>query len=355
MTPQERKIWVRAMGARSEWWGLRREAIIEPEWEVVDAHLHLWDERDFPDPQDAGTPLKTSRYLADEYLRDAGSGHKVAQCVYIDCGSNYHTEGPVHLRPVGETEYAVDVARRMAARGAGTRIGAVVAFADLRDPDLDTVLDAHERQGSGLFRGIRHSGARLDDPSARLLAGAAPPGLYADPDFIRGVIRLGERGLTFDAFQFHFQADQFIALAEAAPGTTMIVNHLGTPIGYRPGATDEDPVFIEWAKGIARMAELPNAVMKLGGIASIVTGYDAHRRDRPPSSRDFVFERGAYFHHAIRCFGADRCMFETNFPVDSVAIGYAVLWNAYKTIAMDYDASAREALLAGTARRVYCM
>ncbi len=83
------------------------------------------------------------------------------------------------------------------------------------------------------------------------------------------------------------------------------------------------PSIVEWAKGIDRLAELPNVVMKLGGIASIVTGYDAHTRDRPPSSRDFVDERGAYFHYAIRRFGAERCFFETNFPVDSVAISYA--------------------------------
>jgi predicted TIM-barrel fold metal-dependent hydrolase len=243
----------------------------------------------------------------------------------------------------------------MAARDSVTRIGAIVVHADLRDPDLDVVLDAHENHGGGLFRGIRHSGARLEDPSARLLAGAAEPGLYADPDFRRGVTRLGERGLTFDAFQFHFQAEQFIELAKAAPGTTMIVNHLGTPIGYTPGPATDDPVFVEWTKGVEPMAELPNVVMKLGGIASIVTGYDAHIRDAPPSSQEFVDERGAYFHHAIRCFGAERCMFESNFPVDSVAIGYAGLWNAYKIIAMDYDASARNALLAGTARRIYRM
>lgn len=355
MTPQERKIWVRAMGARSGWWDRRREAIIEPEWEVVDTHLHLWDERDVPDPQDSHNSLHTSRYLLDEYLRDAGGGHKVAQCVYIDCGSGYHGDGPEHLRPVGETEYAVDLTGQMAARKTYTRIGAIVAHADLRDPDLDRVLDAHESRGGGLFRGIRHSGARLDDPSARLLAGAAPSGLYADPGLRRGVARLGERGLTFDAFQFHFQVDELIALATAAPGTTMIVNHLGAPIGYTRGPASEDPVYRGWAKGIDRLAELPNVIMKLGGIASIVTGYDAHLRERPPSSRDFVNERGAYFHYAIHRFGAERCMFETNFPVDSVAISYTVLWNAYKLIAMDYGTAARKALLAGTGRRIYRM
>ena len=95
--------------------------------------------------------------------------------------------------------------------------------------------------------------------------------------------------------------------------------------------------------------------MKLGGLASIVTGYDGYLRDKPPTSEQFVDERGSYFHHAIRCFGPDRCMFESNFPVDSVSISYAILWNAFKLIAADYDTPGRQALLARTARRVYRM
>ncbi len=355
MTPQERRASVRSMGARSAWWERRQEAIVEPGWEVVDAHCHLWDERDFPDPADAGSPLRTSRYLLEEFLRDTGSGHRVAQCVYVDCGSGYYAQGPENLRPVGETVFAAAVAERTAASQGATRIAAIVAHADLRDPDLDVVLDAHESHGGGWFRGIRHSGARLEDPAARLLAGAAPPGLYADPAFRRGVARLGERGLSFDAFQFHFQVAELIALARAVPGTTMIVNHLGAPIGFSHAPAARDPVYAAWAKGIEALAQLPNIVMKLGGVASIVTGYDGHKRDLPPASQDFVDDRGAYFHHAIRCLGPERCMFASNFPVDSVAISYAVLWNAYKLIAMHYGSSDRRALLAETARRVYRM
>ncbi len=352
MTPQERKTWTKAMGARSEWWDRGREEIIEPDWEVVDAHCHLWEARDFPDPE-GSSPLRTSRYLLDELLRDTSSGHKVAQCVYIECGSGYYAAGPEHLRPVGETEFAARFAERTASCEGDTRIAAIVAHADLRDPDLDAALDAHEMRGGGRFRGIRQSGARLDDSSARLLLGAAPPGLYADPDFCRGVARLGERGLTFDAFQFHFQLEELAALARAVPETTIIVDHLGAPVGFSHAPAARDPVFAAWAKGVELLAPLPNVVMKLGGLASIVTGYDGYKRDRPPASQDFVDDRGAYFHHAIRCFGPDRCMFESNFPVDSVSISYGILWNAYKTIATDYDAPARRALLAETARRVY--
>lgn len=200
MTPQERKTWVRRMGARRAWWDRRREAIVEPGWEVVDTHVHLWDERDFPDPAGGGM-LRTSRYLLDEFLRDTASGHRVAQCVYVECGSGCYADGPDDLRPVGEAEFASALAERLAASQSATRIGAVVAHADLRNPELERVLDAHEDKGRGLVRAIRHSGARLDDPSARLLAGAAPPRLYADPAFRRGVAVLGGRGLAFDAFQ----------------------------------------------------------------------------------------------------------------------------------------------------------
>lgn len=368
MSPQERQVWVRSMGARTEWWARRQEAVVAPDWEVVDAHVHLWDARQVPDPQDAGASLQTSRYLWDEYMHDARSGHKVVQCVYVECGTAYDPDGPVNLRPVGETAFVAGLAGQLATGQAATgqaatgraatgrggpEIAAIVAHADLRDPALDAVLDAHGRAGGGLVRSIRHSAARLEDPAARLLAGAAPPGLYADPDFRRGVARLGGHGLTFDAFQFHFQVDDLAALARAVPETTIVVNHLGAPIGFSHVPAGEDPVFAVWARGVERLAALPNVVMKLGGLASVVTGYDGCERDRPPASAEFVAERGAYFHHAIRCLGPERCMFESNFPVDSVSISYGILWNAFKTMAMDYGAAARRDLLAGTARRIY--
>lgn len=162
-----------------------------------------------------------------------------------------------------------------------------------------------------------------------------------------------EHGLVFDAFLFHFQLDELVDLARAVPGATIVINHLGAPVGYDGAPADRDPVFADWRTRIDRLAELPNLVMKLGGMASIVTQYDAHTRPLPPSSQEFVEERGAYFQHAIRRFGPDRCMFESNFPVDSVAISYGNLWNAYKIIAGEYGSVAAHDLLSGTARRIY--
>ena len=353
MTPQERKTWIGMMGARGAWWDLRREAILEPDWECVDTHFHLWKEQLFPDPQEGTLSLRTSRYLLDEFLDDACAGHKVTQAVYVECGSEYRTEGPSNLRVVGETEFAARLARQQAS--SFPQIGAIIAHADLRDPDLPTVLDAHREAGGSLFRGVRQSGARLEDPAARLIAGAAPPGLYADPAFRRGLALLGDRGLIFDSFQFHFQLEDLEVLARSAPGTVIVVDHLGAPVDYSLARAEDQPAFRPWAKGVEALARLPNVVMKLGGMASIVTGYDGHRRETPPSSEEFVDERGGYFRHAISCFGPERCMFESNFPVDSTSIGYVVLWNAYKRIAAEHPADARRALLCGTARRVYGM
>lgn len=352
MTPDERSLWVREMGARTDWWRRRTETIVDPDRDVVDAHFHLWPERDFPDPQD-GSMLRTSRYLLDEFLRDAQSGHRVTEGVYIECGSGHHAEGPAHLRPVGESAFAADCARRLQKSGSVTRIGAIVAHADLGHCELDSILDAHDLAGGGLVTAIRHSTARMEDPSARLLAGAAPPGLAAEPSFVRGVARLGERGYVFDAFAFHFQLAELAALARAAPATTMVINHLGAPIGFRRPEHEMEAIRAHWSAGIDALADLPNTVIKLGGLASIVTGYDGNKRPEPPSSDQFVAERGAFFHHAIRQFGPERCMFESNFPVDSISISYPVLWNAYKKIAKEYDAFAQAEMLSGTARRIY--
>lgn len=353
MTPQERQAWVRRMGARRDWWDSRPEDVVEPGWEVVDAHIHLWEERDFPDPSGAATPLRTSTYMLPELAADLGAGHRVGDVIYVECGSGHRADGPPHLRPVGEAVFALAQAAAMAGQVSGTRIGAAVLQSDLADSRLEEILDAYRDVAGGFISGIRQSGARLEDPAARLLAGAARRGLYAEPAFLRGLAMVGERGLVFDAFLFHHQLDDLVEMSRQAPGTTIVVDHAATPMGFTGAARPGDPVFDAWVRQIDRIADLPNLVVKLGGLASMVTGYDAHRRPRPPSSEEFLAERGAYFRHAIRRFGAERCLFESNFPVDSASIGYRTLWNAYKTLAAEHRPDGRRALLADNARAVY--
>lgn len=339
-TMAEKRAWVARMAGRDDWLAQVVEPVTDPGREIVDPHHHLWDRGG-------------SRYLLDDLWADTGSGHNVVQTLYVECRASYLDDGPEHLRPVGETRAVAEIAETSARSPGRATIAGIVAHADLTHPDLDAVLDAHEDAGRGLFRGIRHSGAHDPNPEALRIMGRAPAGLYADEAFRAGVARLGERGLSFDTWHFHHQNRDFRALAEAVPGTTIVLDHFGTPLGVGAYAGRREDVFAAWKDDIAAIAECPNVTAKLGGLAMPDNGFGWHERDRPPGSDEFAEAQARYYHHAIECFGPERCMFESNFPVDRISIGYPVLWNGLKKIAARYDAAAQDAMFAGTARRVY--
>ena len=232
-------------------------------------------------------------------------------------------------------------------------ISAIVSHADLTQETLDEVLDAHEAAGSGLFRGIRHAGARDPHPEALLIAGRAPEGLYGRSDFRRGVARLGERSLSYDTWHYHHQNPAFAELARAVPGTTMVLDHFGTPLGVGPYADKRAEIFEQWKKDVADIATLPNVVAKLGGLAMPDNGFGWNTRESPATSDELVEAQQDYYLHAIDAFGPDRCMFESNFPVDRWSLSYHVYWNAMKKIASRFTEPEQKALFAGTASRVY--
>ena len=186
-----------------------------------------------------------------------------------------------------------------------------------------------------------------------MIAGGAPVGLFEDPAFRAGVARLGARGLTYDTWHYHYQNREFLALARAVPDTVMVLDHFGTPIGVGRYADQRDAIFEDWKRDIADIARCENVVAKLGGLAMPDNGFGWHLADRPPTSDEFVAAQGRYYHHMIECFGADRCMFESNFPVDRMSLSYRVLWNGLKKLARGCSDDEREALFAGTATRVY--
>ncbi|MEM7426138.1 MAG: amidohydrolase family protein, partial [Pseudomonadota bacterium] len=315
---------IASMAMRNDWLAQVSEAPIDPEREIVDPHHHLWDRNGVV-------------YELDELWADTGCGHNVTQTVYIECHSAFRTDGPEHLRPVGETEYVAAMARTSAAASGRATIAGIVGHADLRSPHLDEILDAHEAAGEGLFRGIRHALASARQPEVMAIPGRAPAGLGADEEFRRGVARLGERGLTYDTWHFHYQNPEFLELAKVVPGTTMVLDHFGTPVGVGPYAGKRDDVFAQWKDDVSAIAECPNVVAKLGGMAMPDNGYGWHERERPPTSDEFVDAQAPWYHHMIQCFGPDRCMFESNFPVDRISIGYGVLWNGLKKIAAGHN------------------
>ncbi len=324
-----------------EWLALVQEEIVDPHRVIVDPHHHLWQR------------LLNSTYLLGDLWGDTRSGHNVVETVFVECTASYRDEGPEHLRPVGETEFVAAVAKESAA-GPGSTIAGIVAHADLTRGDaVEEVLSAHEAAGNGLFRGIRHAGARAEEPDALMIPGRAPKGLYAEPRFREGMRVLGRLGLTYDTWHYWYQNADLVQLAGSAPDTLIILDHFGTPLGVGPYAGRRGEIFAEWKKGIAEVASCPNVVAKLGGLAMPDNGFGWHTRATPPTSDEFVAAQRPYYLHTIECFGPERCMFESNFPVDKLSIAYPVMYNGMKKIVSDFSDAEKDAMFRGTARRVY--
>lgn len=321
------------------WLDLVVEDIIDANRRIVDPHHHLWDRR-------------TSTYVLEHLWADTETGHKVDKTVFIECHASYRPDGPEHLMPVGETEFVAAIAAASTA-GPGATIAAIVAHADLAGEAVGEVLDAHEAAGNGLFRGIRDAGAHAVAPDELMIPGRAAADRYQSAAFRDGVNLLGRRGLTYDTWQYHYQLTEFRELAMACPDTLMVLDHFSTPLGVGRFAGKQAEIFDQWRLDFAAVAECPNVVAKLGGMAMPDNGFGWHNRETPATSDEFVAAQRPYYEHAIECFGAERCMLESNFPVDKFSISYPVLWNGLKKITAQYSEGEKEALFSGTASRVY--
>lgn len=256
---------------------------------------------------------------------------------------------------MGETEFVASQAAVSAQRDGQATIAGIVAAADLRRSNVDDVLDAHAEAGGDLFKGIRMSGAYAIEPEELMIPGRAPEGLYQDPAYLAGLRRLGERGLTYDTWQYHHQLRDFAAVAAAAPDTVMVLDHFSTPVGVGRFAGRLDEIFETWSAEIALVAAHPNVVAKIGGLAMPDNGYGWHTATRPPTSDEFAAAQARWYHRAIEVFGPQRCMLESNFPVDRFSLSYRVMWNGLKKIVADYSPAERDAMFFGTAERIYSL
>jgi len=319
------------------------EPILDPALPIVDPHHHLWD-------------MPHHRYLLPDLLADTGSGHNVVATVFVDCMAFYRADGPDELKPIGETEFANGVAAMAASGRFGpTRACAgIVSHADLtRGAAARAVLEAHIHAGNGRFRGIRHAGGWDASPEIRNSHTRPPAGLYSQADFRAGFAQLAPLGLSFEAWQYHPQLADVTALAQAFPGTAIILNHCGGPLGVGPYAGRGDENFAAWKRDLLALAQCPNVSVKVGGLGMRIGPTDFHRRPAAPTSQQLADAWRPWVDSCIDAFGAQRCMFESNFPVDKVSTGYAVLWNAFKRLAAGASADERAALFSGTASRVY--
>ncbi len=318
------------------------EAILDPDRPICDPHHHLWDHPD-------------NAYLLPELLADTGSGHHIVSTVFVECLSMFRRDGDAALRPVGETEFVNGAAAAMASGYYGEMRGCagIVGFADLLlGADVGSVLDEHMRFSSR-FRGIRHAAAWDASPDIRKSHVDPPQSILLREDFREGFAELSPRGLSFDAWLFHPQIPELTQLARAFPDTTIVLDHFGGPLGIGPYAGKQDEIYPQWQADIRELAGCDNVVAKLGGILMPINGWGFHKRDRLADSDEIVETTARYYHHTIDCFGAERCMFESNFPMDKQSCSYAVLWNAFKKMAARYSAAEQDALFHDTAAGVY--
>ncbi len=330
------------LAVRQEWLDRRKEEILEPGLPIVDPHHHLWDRPGW-------------RYLLPELLEDLNSGHNIVSTVYLQARSMHRADGPEELRPVGETEFVNGVAAMSASGTYGkTRIcEGIVGYADLRlGAGVRRVLEAHARI-TDRFRGIRHISAWDDFPGLRNPAFEMPQGLMGTRSFREGFSVLETMGLSFDAWLYHPQIDDLTGLARAFPATQIVINHAGGPLGLGPYAGRRDEIFETWSTAIRNLAKCPNVHAKLGGLGMRLNGFGFEGKAEPPSSDELAAAWRPYVETCIEAFGASRCMFESNFPVDKGSYSYPVFWNACKKLARGAGAAETTDLFSGTAARFY--
>ena len=328
--------------ARLENW-LAQEApepVLDPDLPIVDPHHHLWDLRSATTEPFLSFEQKV--YLCDEITADiAKSGHDVVQTVFAQCAAFYRADGPEPMRCVGETEFVHGVAAmsRSGLYGSARLCTGVFGAADLRaGKDVEPVIRAH-LAASPSFRGIR-------SVVPRSFEGA----------FLDGCSILAKFGLSLDNYSPDCERLRDLArLASAVPNLTIIVNHLGGRVDPSAGADE----FAKWRECIDVIARCKNVVIKLGGAQQRVGPWEPpfhmHKRAKPIGSEELSESVYRWYRHALAAFGPERCMFESNFPVDKECVSYRTLWNAFKRIAAKAGLSAAEKAQAfgGTAARAY--
>ncbi len=332
-----------ATSIKESWLAQHREPILEPDLPIIDPHHHLWD-RD------------GHKYMLDDLLQDTGSGHNIVATVFVECRSMYREVGLEHLMPVGETEFVNGIAAQSASGEFGpTRVcEGIVGFADLTLGDtVDQVLEAHIAAAPTRFRGIRHASGWDASDAVRNSHTNPPQGLLADSTFRKGLARLPAHGLSYESWLYHPQIPELTDLARGHPEVTIVFDHFGGPLGIGPYADLGEEVLTRWRKDVADLAACENVYAKLGGNNMPINGHGWHKREMPASSEELIAAGGDYYRHAIDVFGPERCMFESNFPVDKLSCSYAVVWNFFKRLASGFSATEKAALFHDTAQRIY--
>lgn len=322
----------------------RDEPILDPDLPIIDAHHHL-----------ITRPLN---YMLPEYLEDVNLGHRIVGSVYVETRAFERNWGPEALRPLGEVEFANGVAAMTATGLYGPcKVAAgIVGFADLRlGAEIAPLLDRCLQVAPERFRGVRQILLEFDEAREfPTVIGARPPaGIMESDGFLPALTEIEKRGLTCEIALFHYQLPKLCRAADARPGLTFVLNHLGIAAGFQLSQEERAAVFQEWRDALREVARRPNVICKIGGLGMPHWGFDFASHDGPVGYLDLAEVWAPYVETAIEAFGAERCMMESNFPPDGRSSGFAPLWNALKHITAGAGAEERAALFHGVANRVY--
>lgn len=321
---------------RNDWLSLIDEPVIAPDQPILDAHHHLWDRPE-------------GRYLTSDFVQDAQDGHDVRASLYIQCTTGYRSVGAVEMQPLGEIETILKWSKEQSMYPIG-----IVAFADLQlGKSVEPVLDALIKAGDGKLCGIRNKTAYHSSAALRSNPIPAPKGLLLSDAFINGAKALSSRGLCLDIWAYHTQLGEVHTLARAVPELKIIVDHCGGPLGAGPYKQGSPEVFENWRDGLAKVAELPNTQIKIGGFGLSVFGYDYATKNKPPLSKQLAKDWAPYVATCLKLFGSERAMFESNFPVDKGQFNYRALWNAFKRLTENENKQTCDDLFWRTAAHCY--
>jgi predicted TIM-barrel fold metal-dependent hydrolase len=332
----------------NDWLALTQEPPREPEMPICDPHHHFWDFRTGRIPY--------QRYLLHELAADMQSGHNVRSTVFIEARAMYRADGPEDMRPVGEVEFVQGLAAASASGlyGPGRAAAAIVGHANLNlGARVAPVLEALQAASPNRLRGIRHSVTWDPHPEVENTAAHKIEGQLASDPFRAGARTLARMGLSLEAWLYFPQLPELAEFAKAVPDLTIVLNHIGGLLRFGPYANRDDEVLATWRRGIAAVAACPNVFVKLGGIGMPRTGFDWHTRSTPIGSDELAASMAPFMTYCIEQFGPNRCMFESNFPVDKVSYSYNVMYNAFKRLSKGYSAAERAAMFHDTAARVY--
>ncbi|MCY0853186.1 amidohydrolase family protein [Cupriavidus sp. D39] len=325
---------------RAEWLASNTEAALEPDMPIIDAHHHFYERPGWI-------------YMLDQYLEDARSGHNVIASVYMQALTRYRMDGPEFMRPIGEIDYVTTVTASLQKAKPKVASG-MVGYVDLRrGAEVREVLEAELKAGDGRFRGVRHLVTWDADTTLANPLTAAPRGLLLDRSYREGVAQLAPLGLSYDAWLFFPQLPELLDLAKAFPNTPIIINHCGGVLRIASYQDRRKEVFETWSRSMRELSQLPNIYVKVGGLGMRINGFDFEKEARPPSSVELAETWKPWMESCIEMFGADRCMFESNFPVDKGSYPYSNGWNAFKRLTANASPTERETLFRGTVNKVY--